>query len=301
MFNRILKDDKMFYWLLLMPLVVFILLLVVFPLLYALFLSFQEHNLTKPTQQGFVALKNYLSMLTNNRFWLALGRSIYYTVFSVGISFIIGLFTALILSREKIIGNNFFRSIFLIPMIIAPMVIGATFRYLLNPDFGIINYILNIFGLPKYAFLGNSSLALNSLIVVDIWQWTPFMILVLLAGLESLPEEPYEAAKIDGANFWQELKYITIPLLKPIISIAVLIRTMDAFKAFDKIFMMTSGGPGSSTETLSYFVWKVGFQWFKMGEASAMGIFMLYFVVFLSWLYIRTAGKDLMKEGGKLN
>jgi multiple sugar transport system permease protein len=186
-------------------------------------------------------------------------------------------------------------------MIIAPMVIGATFRYLLNPDFGIINYILNIFGLPKYAFLGNSSLALNSLIVVDIWQWTPFMILVLLAGLESLPEEPYEAAKIDGANFWQELKYITIPLLKPIISIAVLIRTMDAFKAFDKIFMMTSGGPGSSTETLSYFVWKVGFQWFKMGEASAMGIFMLYFVVFLSWLYIRTAGKDLMKEGGKLN
>ncbi len=273
----------------------------VFPLIYTLVLSLQQYNLTNPTLRGFVGLKNYWEMIINKRFWMALGRSLYYTFFSVGLSFIIGFITALILSKKEIIGNNIFRSIFLIPMIIAPMVIGSTFRYLLNPSFGIVNYLLQLIGLPKLAFLGNSSLALNSLIMVDIWQWTPFMILVLLAGFESLPKEPFEAAQIDGANFWQELVYITIPLLKPIISIAVLIRTMDAFRAFDKIFMMTSGGPGSSTETLSFYVYKVGFQYFKMGDAAAMGIFMLYFVVFLSWLYMKTLDKTLTKEGGKLN
>lgn len=301
MFKRLLKNNKAFYYGLLLPSIIFFLLIVVFPLIYTLVLSLQQYNLTNPTLRGFIGLKNYWGMIINKRFWMALGRSLYYTFFSVGLSFIIGFITALILSKKKIIGNNIFRSIFLIPMITAPMVIGSTFRYLLNPSFGIVNYLLQLIGLPKLAFLGDSSLALNSLIMVDIWQWAPFMILVLLAGFESLPKEPFEAAQIDGANFWQELVYITIPLLKPIISIAVLIRTMDAFRAFDKIFMMTSGGPGSSTETLSFYVYKVGFQYFRMGDAAAMGIFMLYFIVFLSWLYMKTLDKTLTKEGGKLN
>ncbi|MBO8127533.1 MAG: sugar ABC transporter permease [Firmicutes bacterium] len=289
---------KGFYYTLLAPSLIFMLLVVVFPLIYAVILSLQQYDLTNPLGNQFVGIQNYVRMFTDVNFWASLGRSVYFTVASVSLSFVFGLAIALLLNRQDIIANNFFRSVYLIPIVIAPMVIGATFRYMLSYDYGIINYLLNLIGLPKVAFLGSSQWALNSIILVDVWQWTPFMILVLLAGLESLPKEPYEAARIDGANFWQELRYITLPLMKPVITIAVLIRTMDAFRAFDKVFMMTSGGPGSSSETLSYYVWKTGFQWFKMGEGSARGIFMLYFVVFISWLYLRTLGKGILKGGG---
>lgn len=289
------KSEKAFYYSFLAPCLIFLLVVAIFPLIFAVVLSLQQYDLTNLASNRFVGLNNYLSMLTDKNFWSSLGRSIYFTVLSVGISFILGFILALILNRKDIIGNNFFRSIYLIPMILAPMVIGATFRYMLNTDFGIINFLLSKVGLPKISFLGNSAWALNSIIIVDIWQWTPFMVLVLLAGLESLPNEPYEAAQIDGANFWQELKYITLPFLNPVITIAILIRTMDAFRDFDKIFMMTSGGPGSSSETLSYYVWKIGFQWFQMGQGSAWGIFMLYFVIFISWLYLKTLGKQILK------
>ncbi|MGE5581609.1 MAG: carbohydrate ABC transporter permease [Bacillota bacterium] len=289
------KSGKAFYYSFLAPCLIFLLVVAIFPLIFAVVLSLQQYDLTNLASNRFVGLNNYLSMLTDKNFWSSLGRSIYFTVLSVGISFILGFILALILNRKDIIGNNFFRSIYLIPMILAPMVIGATFRYMLNTDFGIINFLLSKVGLPKISFLGNSAWALNSIIIVDIWQWTPFMVLVLLAGLESLPNEPYEAAQIDGANFWQELKYITLPFLNPVITIAILIRTMDAFRDFDKIFMMTSGGPGSSSETLSYYVWKIGFQWFQMGQGSAWGIFMLYFVIFISWLYLKTLGKQILK------
>jgi len=175
-------------------------------------------------------------------------------------------------------------------MILSPLVTGMAFRFMYDFDYGVINYFLTLLGLRKIAFVGESMWALMSVILVDAWQWTPFMILVLLAGLESLPEEPYEAARIDGASRRGEFLYVTVPLMKPIILTSLLIRFVDAFKEFDKVYAITGGGPGLSSETLSMYIWKTGFQWFKIGPAAAMSIVMLYFVVFVTSLYIRGVG-----------
>lgn len=167
------------------------------------------------------------------------------------------------------------------------MVVGIMWRLLYNPELGTLNYLLELFGFKPINWLGEPSLALPSVIMADVWEWTPFMALILLAGLQALPRDPFEAAIVDGASPLQLFKHVTLPLLQPTIMVAVLLRMMDAFKTFDLIFVLTKGGPGMSTEVLSYYTYRYGFKFFHIGQASALSYILLAIIIFITQVLMR--------------
>lgn len=267
-----------------------LLALTIYPILYAFNLSFYKWAVTSGVPAIFVGLANYADLMNSPEFFNAFTNSLLFTGTSVGLSFVTGLMVALILNSE-IKGVQIYQSFLMVPTIITPIVVGMSFRFLYNFDIGLINYFLEVIHLPRQAWLGTPSLALPALVMVDVWEWTPFMALVLLAGLQSLPRNPFEAADIDGASSVQKLRYITLPLLGPAIAVAALIRTMDAFRWFDTIYAMTRGGPGDATETLSVFAWKYGFLYFDMGYATAAALIMLFVIELFCWAYMRFSFK----------
>jgi multiple sugar transport system permease protein len=180
-------------------------------------------------------------------------------------------------------------SFFILPSVISPVVVGLIFRYMLNTEFGFFTFLLNRLGLFKdIALLGNSSTALQAIIAADIWQWTPFLALMFVAGLIALPTEPFEAAKVDGASSINTLFMITLPLLKPVIRVSLMLRIADVVKEFDKIFVMTEGGPGTASGTLNYLSYRVNFRYFQMGKGSAMVFITLVFIILLSIVVLKT-------------
>ncbi|MEA5065665.1 MAG: sugar ABC transporter permease, partial [Eubacteriales bacterium] len=223
---------------------------------------------------------NYIHMVTEVRFWEALGRTAVFVLLSVTLSCGIGLMIAVLLNKVDKLRNTY-RIIYLMPMVIAPTITALNFKFMYNYNFGIINHILNSFNAASMDFLGNPAISLYSCMAVDVWLGTPLAILVLLAGLEAQPESLYEAGMIDGANRFQIFRHITLPLLRKFAIIVIMLRTMDALKAYEVIQLLTTGGPGTSSETLNIYISKVGFSWFEMGYASALGIFTLYFIMFL--------------------
>jgi multiple sugar transport system permease protein len=283
-----MRLSKRHYLILLGPTLLILVTMLAFPTVYVLIVSLRDFKLTDPTAGNpFVGLENYRTLLSDPTFFAALGKSILFTVASVALSFIFGMAIALLLNRRDVRGTGLTRTVILVPLILTPLVIGATYRFMLERDNGIINEILAAIGLERIPFLADTKWAMISVILVDVWQWTPFAVLVLLAGLESLPVEPFEAARMDGASRWAEFWYITLPLLAPVIAVVLLIRTMDAFREFDKIFIMTGGGPGTATETLPIFLYRSGFQDFNMGFSAATGVVMLVIVTLVSSLYVR--------------
>jgi len=241
--------------------------------------------------KSFVGLSHFVRLFQDEFFWSAMSVTFRFLAFVVLIEFFLGLFLALILSRE-IKGRSIIRSLFLLPMMLAPVVVGLIWRFILNDEVGILNYFFSLIHLPAQSWLGDVNTALGAIMLVDIWQWTPFMILVLLAGLQSLPDEPFEAARIDGASAWQTFKFITIPLLKPAILIALLFRTIDAYRIFDIIYVMTYGGPKTSTEPLSLYVYRNGFRHYDMGYTAALSLVMLVIIIAISQGYIKFMVKE---------
>lgn len=169
-----------------------------------------------------------------------------------------------------------------------PVVVGIIWRLMYNPDLGMLNYFLTLFGFSPVNWTGMPGTALPSVMMADIWEWTPFMALIMLAGLHALPRGPFEAASVDGASWWQTLRYVTLPLLSPAMLVALLIRLMDSFKTFDLIFVLTQGGPGMSTEILNYYTYRYGFKFFHMGYASALSWLLVVVVTIISLILIRT-------------
>ena len=283
-----MRLSKRHYLIFLGPTLLILLVMLAFPTGYVLIVSLRDFQLTNPTAGNpFVGLENYRTLLSDPAFFAALWKSVLFTVASVALTFVLGMAIALLLNRRDLWGTGLTRTVILVPLILTPLVIGATYRFMLERDNGIINEILALVGLERIPFLASSAWAMTSVILVDAWQWTPFAVLVLLAGLESLPEEPFEAARMDGASRWGEFWYITLPLLAPVIAVVLLIRTMDAFREFDKIFIMTGGGPGTATQTLPIFLYRAGFQDFNMGFSAATGVVMLIIVTLVSSLYVR--------------
>lgn len=282
------------YLIFLGPTLLILVVMLAFPTGYVLLISLRDFQLTNPTAGNpFVGLENYRTLLSDAAFFAALWKSVLFTVASVALTFGLGMGIALLLNRPNLSGIGLTRTVILVPLILTPLVIGAMYRFMLERDNGIINEILPLVGLERIPFLASPTWAMISVILVDAWQWTPFAVLVLLAGLESLPVAPFEAAQMDGASRWGEFWYITMPLLAPVIAVVLLIRTMDAFREFDKIFIMTGGGPGSATETLPIFLYRAGFQDFNMGFSAATGVVMLIIVTIVSAFYVRrihTAG-----------
>jgi multiple sugar transport system permease protein len=226
-------------------------------------------------------------------FWNAVAKTATYVFVAVGIEVILGLVIALLIASRQSWFARIFRRLVLLPFMLAPAVVGLVWLWILNPELGILNYLLTASGILEQGLVwtGNVRTAMPTIIFIDVWQWTPFVILFFMAGISSLPVEPYDAARVDGANRWQVIRYVTLPLLKYVILLVTLIRMMTAFKFIETIFVLTHGGPAGSTEVLGFYTYRVGFMHFNMGYASALCYIMLIIVMGLSISLIRILEK----------
>ncbi len=272
------------------PTVVFLVAICIYPLLHSLYLTFNEWSLTSNQPPKFVWLRNFWELLRDDRFWSSLKTTAIFTAGVVSAEMCIGLILALSATRNTKF-RQVCRSIILIPMMITPVVLGLIWKYMFNPENGIINYLLGFIGLEGPIWLGEPDPALPAVMIVDIWQWTPFVFLLLISGIGSLPQEVFEAAHVDGANASQIFRYITLPLLMPFMLVALLIRFIDSFKIFDTIFVMTRGGPANATETLSIYTYKVGLNFFNMGYAATLSYVILIIITLASQQFLKMERK----------
>jgi len=263
-----------------------LLALTIFPLAFSLILSLHKWSLTKPGPWKFVGLLNYYEIIKDDVFWRIIRNTFVFTISAVSLQFVIGIGLANLLNKE-LRGEGVFRSVLVMPMMIPPILVGLIWLFMYKKDFGIINNMLSLLRIDPITWLSKPITAMPAIIIADTWQWTPFMFLLFLAGLKSLPIEIYESARIDGASSWQLFRFLTLPLLKPIILIAVIIRFMDAFRIFDKIFQLTGGGPGVSTETISLYIYRNGLRYFNMGYSTALSYLALIFIVGFSTIYMK--------------
>ncbi len=276
--------EKHIQWLLLAPTVLLLLALTVYPLIYSIVAMLHTVNV-RTGERSFVGLQNFIDMVKDPFFWNALKNTAIYTSSAVTVEFMLGLGLALLLNT-KIVGRGIFRSLMLSPMMLPPIVAAIIFKVIYIPNFGVLNWFLALFGIEGIVWEASVNTALLSLVLVDIWEWTPFMFLILLAGLQALPLEPYESAKVDGGSEVQIFFYITFPLLKPAILIALLLRIMDTLRIFDQVFIMTEGGPANATETMSLYIYRHGFRFSNIGYATAMSFIMLILTVMISNFFI---------------
>ena len=272
----------------LMPTVFLILALSIFPLLFSLVLAFLSWDLSR-LEGGvrFIGLKNFATLLADARFWNTARVTVFFVVGSVGLQYILGMGLALLLNQE-IYFRRFFRVAFLVPMMLTPAAVGYVGRMLFNESQGPINDIIQQLGGPMVPWLSNPRMALPSLILLDTWEWVPFMTIVLLAGLQSLPPELFECARVDGANEWQIFRKITLPMMAPVSITVVLIRALEAFKLFDIVMVMTGGGPGTATETVTMYAYIVGMKNGNLGYASAIAYSLLIMVIVFSTIFLNS-------------
>jgi len=278
------KSERSLPYLLIAPTVAVLVALSIYPLFYSIKISLQ----TGSGEAARWTFANFARLASDKFFLEALAHTFIYAAVALTFEFLLGLGLAILLD-QSLRGRTLFRSALLIPMMLPPVVVGVVWRLMLNPDFGAVNGTLKSAGVNTEALTWTASpaLALASVIAVDIWQWTPFMFLVLLAGLQAIPQEPYEAAVIDGSSTWQTFRHVTLPLLKPAILIALLLRTMDLLRVFDQIFILTQGGPGFATETVSLYIYRTAFRFFDFGYAAAMSFVLLLLTNLVSVGYIR--------------
>lgn len=258
------------------PLLIVLGIVVAFPLVYAGYLSLTDYRLTERGTPDLVWLDSYVGALTDPSFWHAFGTTVTYVAIAVSGELVLGLLIAMALQKQRW-AKDLTRALLLAPMFITPIAVGLTFRFLLNDQLGAIPELLGRIGV-SYDFLGSGK-ALITLAFIDVWQWTPFMVLLLLAGLESLPRAPLEAARVDGASGWYTFRRVVLPLLAPVLVIAVLLRALDAMKVFEYVYATTRGGPGEQTQTLQYYTYQTGIQFFRLGSASAMAFIVLAVVL----------------------
>ncbi|MCJ8521111.1 multiple sugar transport system permease protein [Pseudorhizobium tarimense] len=222
---------------------------------------------------NFVGLQNFQELFTGEPvYWAGVRNTTVFAVCAVTLQMIFGFTMALAVRRASKLGRGLLTAIFLLPIVIPPIVIGAMWRLLLGRDFGMVNFLFSLVGLPQVDWLGDPRFALMSVIIVDVWHWTPFVFLLTLAGLESLDQEVFDAAKLDVKNRWQELRYITIPLMMPTILITLAFRMILSFKVFDEIYLLTGGGPGTATEVINFSINRVFFAQDRVGMGSAMSL-----------------------------
>ena len=276
-----------------LPAIAFVALLMVFPVLYTLFLSFTNWNLTSGAPASLVGLRSYVRVLTEPRFLDALGRTFLFTIFAVAIEGVLGVAVALTLNRA-FVGKSVAKLLLLLPLVATPVAVGIVFNLFFDPTIGFFNFVLTSLGLPPGLWVSHQKTVLVSLVLVDVWQWTPMITLIVLAGLAGLPEEPVEAARIDGASEWQIIRLVTLPMVLPVILTALILRLIDALKTFDIIFAMTGGGPGYASETLNIMGFKYSFEYFRMGQAAVI-LVVLFLVVFscsLAIMRLRAATEE---------
>lgn len=278
----------------LLPAALILVVLTIYPVVNLIGLSFSEVEwIDGKSQSDFVGLTNFEQLFTHETvYWIGVRNTIVFAICAVTTQMILGFSMALAAQRASGISRAILTGIFLLPIVIPPIVIGAMWRLLMGREFGAINSIIKSLGFRPIDFLGNADIALSSVILVDIWHWTPFVFLLLLTGLESLDQEVMEAARCDVKSHWQELRHITIPLMLPTILITLALRLVLSFKVFDEVFLLTEGGPGTATEVINFSIYRTFFAEDRVGVGSAMSLLTLAAVAILIvvvnlWLHKR--------------
>ncbi len=263
------------------PTILYLLLIGIVPLLFSFGLSFLHWDVAAQRPLSFAGLANYVELVKDNRFWRTFLNTVIFVAGAVTLETIFGFGLALLLNRD-IRGQGLFRVLLLLPMMATPVAVGYTWRMLYHVTNGPLNHLLKMLGLPTGTWLSSGKTALISIIITDVWQWTPFVFIILLAGLQSLPREPFEAAVVDGASRLQTFLYLTFPMVSPILIIVILLRMVEAIKIFDIIFVMTVGGPGISTETSTMYAKLVSLTQFRLGYGAAIAyvLMILSIIVF---------------------
>ncbi|MBO1513501.1 carbohydrate ABC transporter permease [Metabacillus bambusae] len=272
-----------------LPAAMFMIVFLLYPITLLVKDSFYHIDLMNPSVKEFVGLANYIESLSSERFLKALWNTVVYIGVAVGVEFILGLILALLLSHA-FKGSQVIRTLLLSPLMLAPLVSGLIWKFMLNDQFGIFNWVLYKIGIlsdpHQILWLSDSRYAIYSTIIADIWLTTPFIMLVLLAGIQGIPKTLYESADIDGANKWHKFRYITVPSLIPVASVALLIRIIDAARTFDIVWVLTQGGPGFSSELLSTYMYKTLTRYGQVGQSSAMAVIFIILLLILSSFFI---------------
>ncbi|MEA9391472.1 sugar ABC transporter permease [Acerihabitans sp. TG2] len=255
-----------------------------FPVIYALVLAFSSFTLLRPTLAPFVGLDNVIAVLSDDAFWSAAWLTIKYSLITVSGEFIVGLGIALMLNRVVKTRPLYF-ALLIIPMAMSPVCVGLIWRMLLQPNLGIVNHMLESWGWPRVDWLGSPTLAFWTMAFIDIWQQMSFVVLILVAGLAALPREPYEAAEMDGARGWQQFWYITLPMLRPVAAIAVVIQLINELRTYDLPYVLTRGGPGTATEVLSFFAYRRAFLGLSINEGAAAALALLLIVLAMTVVF----------------
>jgi multiple sugar transport system permease protein len=277
------------YWLFSLPAVLIVASVIVFPWLFTLYMSSQDWKIGGGRE--FIGLQNYAELFSDPRFIESMGHTFYFTVLAVVLPILFGTAAALVFHREFPL-RGLLRTIFVMPMMATPVAVALVWTMMFHPQLGVLNYLLSLVGIGAQAWVYSPNTVIPTLILVEVWHWTPLVMLIVLGGLAGLPREPYESALIDGANNWHMFRHITLPLVWPFIMVAIVIRTIDALKAFDTIFVITQGGPGTSSETLNIFLYLQAFQFYKIGYASAVVVIFFVIIIMLSLLLLYARQKS---------
>ena len=276
--------------LLLGPSILYLLAMSVYPTVYSLWLSVHNYTIYRPDMVSFAGLDNFTELLDKEVFAQSFWVTIRFSLFSVTLEFGLGLAVAVLLDR-KMAGIGLLRTLLIVPVLISPVGMGLTFRYILAPTYGLLTYLLQSAGIPTADWMASTTWALPAVILVDVWQWTPFVTLILLSGMQSVSVEVVEAAELDGLTEWQKLWHIVLPLIRPVAMVVVLIRLIDSIRVFDMIFVLTRGGPGTSTEVLSIYSYVTGFTEGDMGSAAALAWVTVAFVNILVFFFLRALAR----------
>lgn len=271
-------QQKRWLYLAILPSLVLVLAIAIYPIGYAFYLSLTDKIMQNPVTH-FVGLQNYINNFTSSQFWSFVGTTAQFVLISVALELLIGFGLALLLS-EKIRARTFFRVVILIPLMIPPVTAALMWKVMLEASTGPVNYLLEMIGLPGPAWLAEKATALPSVIAIDVWVYTPFVALLLLAGLQSIPQTMYEAAAVDGAGKWKTFRMVTLPMLSPVIWLVLLFRLALAINSADTIFATTMGGPNIATTTLNYAAFQNLFRYLRFGYAASLGITVFFIIYF---------------------
>ena len=283
------RKEKLIF---LAPAIIYLLVFSVFPLIYSIRVSLTDLNIVRQHTGYFIGLKNYIQLFADSLFLKSILNTLKIILIAIPVELCLGYAVAhMFYTVRKLKGVSVFRTIYLVPIMITPLIHGLTWSYILNPLLGIMNYLLPLIKLEPLPWFGSPNTAIYTIIGVDVWQWTPFVAMLILIGLLSIPQETLEAAEVDGAKWYQKIINIEIPMIKKVLGIAVLMRLIDLVRMFDIIYATTKGGPGSSTEVITMFAYRQSFNYFNIGMGSAASIIALISTILLSTFFIKYSGR----------
>ncbi len=278
------------YFYFIIPALAVIFAVIIFPWLFTVWMSAFDWKIGSTPH--FVGWDNYKGLLTNQRFVESVVRTFYFTALAVIAPLVLGTIAALIFHRQFPL-RGVLRGVFIMPMMATPVAVALVWTMMFHPQQGVLNYLLSLAGIPASLWVYSPTLVIPSLVLVEVWHWTPLVMLIVLGGLAALPTEPYESAKLDGASEWQLFRHITLPLVAPFLLVAAVIRTIDALKTFDTIYVITSGGPGTASETINLYLYLQAFAFYNIGNASAVVVifFIIVLALALALLHVRERTK----------